>query len=484
MHHPFGQVDPASASPNDPYCGCCRSLKLGTELNQEEYPVTPSSVLVRMCCSLPITLALIVGSSGNTLAQDDPRKAMEDILPSCLPRFAEIDARIEKAGVSDASYHRVPGFPYLRSDRLLASYDAELDDPATFDTWMLQLRDNDGFSRDIELRNLGMPDQERANLLTDLRLCAVWLSFIEFSEPEKIAALKAGIQLPDPAAPVAASAAALPSTTASENARALRAVVTEDAESILARYDKLPRDELARTGMTNDGWKALAEHYAPTWLMARGSPGALVWTEDGLEVDPSQPTVYFQPTFARVGDQGLVQYHYVLWFALADGGIDGLIWRVTLDPRGRPLVHESLDAQGQRHQWFPAQALEARADLDLNLAAPLGVGQIAVTLSPDGHQVLEVAPRRAEAYPEETPYRLALYEDLLTLPLPGGGSRSAFDAQGRLRTDASQTRQPILWQLGQLRLKHADAPLPFDDPRLLEAYFTLPAMSPRELARR
>lgn len=446
--------------------------------------MAPSRLLTRRFCALPLTLALAAGITASALAQDDPRKAMEDILPSCLPRFAEIDARIEKAGVGDASYHRVPGFPYLRSDRLLASYDAELNDPATFDTWMLQLRDNDGFSRDIELRNLGMPDQERANLLTDLRLCAVWLSFIEFSEPEKVAALKAGIQLPDPAAPVAAPAAAQQAPAATDQARALRVTVTEDAAAVLARYDKLPRDELARTGMTNDGWKALAEHYAPTWLMPRGTPGALVWTEDGLRVDASRPTVYFQPTFARVGEQGLVQYHYVLWFGLANGGIDGLIWRVTLDPQGRPLVHESLDATGQHHRWFPAQPLEAKAILDLELSAPVGVGEIAVALAADSHEVLAVEARSAEAYAEEIGYRLALYEELLTLPLPGGGSRSAFDAQGRLQTDARLRQQPRLWQLGQLQLKHADSPLPFDDPRLLEAYFNLPALSPRELVQR
>lgn len=442
--------------------------------------------LARTLHLLPLALVLMASGIATSNAQDDPRQAMEEILPNCLPRFTDIDARIEKAGVADASYHRVPGFPYLRSDRLLASFDAELDDPATFDTWMLQLRDNDGFSRDIELRNLGMPDEERANLLTDLRLCAVWLSFLEFAEPEKIAALKAGIQLPEPAAPVAKPFDPAVETPAPRRLAALRATVTEDAEAILARYEKLPRDELARTGMTNDGWKALAEHYAPTWLTARGHadgrPGALVWTADGLAVDPAQPTVYFQPTFARVGDLGLVQYHYMLWFARAGGGIDGLIWRVTLDTRGRPLVYDSLDAEGQRHQWFPAQSLEVKPDLDLDLGPPLGVGAIAVTLSSDSHDVLGVQPRQEEGYPLESTYRLALYEDLLTLPLPAGGTRSAFDARGRLRVKGA--RQPTLWQLGHLRLQRSDRPLPFDHPRLLEAYFNLPQLSGREVARR
>jgi hypothetical protein len=34
---------------------------------------------------------------------DDPRAAVARMLPQCEPQFAEIDARIARAGVSDAS---------------------------------------------------------------------------------------------------------------------------------------------------------------------------------------------------------------------------------------------------------------------------------------------------------------------------------------------------------------------------------------------
>ena len=114
----------------------------------------------------------------------------------------------------------------------------------------------------------------------------------------------------------------------------------------------------------------------------------------------------------------------------------------------------------------------------------MGVGDISVALAPIHHEVIAVGASSPEGYAEETTYRLALYEDLLTLPTPDGGSRSVFDALGRLRTDAKRQPQPILWQLGQLRLKHSDQPLPFDDPRLLEAYFKLPQMTARDVAHR
>lgn len=418
-------------------------------------------------------------------AQDDPRRAMEALLPDCLPRYAEIDARIAKAGVGDASYYRVPGYPYLRSDRLLASYDAELDDPGTFDTWMLQLRDNDGFSRDIELRNLGLSDPERALLLSDLRLCAVWLSFLEFSEPEKVAELKKRIHLPEPAAPAAhtvVGADAAPDTDATVPVqRPLRPARTQDATGVLARYRKLPRDELNRTGMTQDGWTALAEHHAPIWLLARGAPGALTWSETGLVVDAQRPTVYFQPSFARMGDTALVQFHYVLWFARPAGGVDGLIWRVTLDEQGRPLMHESLDAAGQRHRWYPAQRLEPMPDVPVAVEAPMGIGPLAVSLEPSDHDVRAVQAAEAGEGPT---YQLVPYESLLTLPLPGGETRSAFDTDGRLRASGAGPASRPLWQLGHLRLRHAEQARAraFDDPRLLETYFRRPAAP--EIARR
>ena len=154
-------------------------------------------------------LSVLVALTGPAQAQterpaDDPHQAVAEFLPSCAPRFAQIDARVAEAGVGDASYRRVEGFPYLRTDRLMSSYDRELDDPDKLDAWLLQLRDNDNFSRDIELRNLGLDTRERSTLLLDMRLCAVWLSFMETGAPERLRAMIRAVRKTAEAAPSAA----------------------------------------------------------------------------------------------------------------------------------------------------------------------------------------------------------------------------------------------------------------------------------------
>src|SRR2546421_13061680 len=66
----------------------------------------------------------------------------QKFLQQCRTRYVEVDAQIQKAGVHDAAYYSVPGFPYVRTDRLMSSYRGEVSgDINTLGTWMLQLRE-------------------------------------------------------------------------------------------------------------------------------------------------------------------------------------------------------------------------------------------------------------------------------------------------------------------------------------------------------
>src|SRR5581483_11457151 len=117
-------------------------------------------------------------------APADPDTKFRAFLAQCRQQYADVDARIASAGVHDDEFFAVPGFPYVRTDRLMSAYRNEVSgDLNTRGTWMLQLRENDSIARDIELTNLGMPKFERADLLNTLRTCAVWLSFDELADP-------------------------------------------------------------------------------------------------------------------------------------------------------------------------------------------------------------------------------------------------------------------------------------------------------------
>jgi hypothetical protein len=446
-------------------------------------PTTASSSSWRAALTVGLAALCALPAYGDTQAPvDDPRAAVAKMLPECEPRYAEIDARIARAGVTDASYYRIKGFPYLRTDRLMSSFNGELDNDEALEAWLLQLRDNDQFSRDIELRNLGMETAERTALLLDLRLCAVWLSFLESTDPQRRKAMVEAAQVPEQPA-VSPAPQRTPESTSAGDMRLWRTAIDgETAERLLAHYEKLPQDPLRRKGMTSDGWQALAAHFAPTWSVAGAGPRALRWQDDGLTLDREQAAVYHLPSFARAGEQLLVQFSYFLWFASADGeSIDGLIWRVTLDPDGRPLIYDSLRADGGDHRFYLAQSLEPLRGGDLaqvDAGQITGVGPVTVRLDAGTHEVIEVVSAPAPSPSVEArSYALLPYEALLTLPRADGSTLSAFDADGRLRQPGSAIRQ---WGR-HATLSSLNAA--FDDPHLIESRFRLPeAMSPERYA--
>src|SRR5690606_21973638 len=160
------------------------------------------------------------------------------------------------------------------------------------EAWLLQLRDNDNFSREIELRNLGLDTQERSTLLLDLRLCAVWLSFFESSAPERRRALIRAVRTTaETAAAPAASASATKPVREHQAQQVWQTDKDDEAQALLARFSQLPRDALQRTGLTVDGWKALAAEFAPSWTIAstmnESAPAALAWDGERLIADTS-----------------------------------------------------------------------------------------------------------------------------------------------------------------------------------------------------
>ncbi|PTU32761.1 hypothetical protein [Stenotrophobium rhamnosiphilum] len=419
-------------------------------------------------------------------------------LTACRVAFADIDARIDKAGVRDAGYHQVEGFPYLRSDRLMASFTKEISDPETYSTWILQLRDNESFSRDIELRNLGLTNQARAGLLSDLRLCSVWLSLNELeNDTTRERMIKA---VPVPASPIAATASTSKrdaqikadfakslTQLSSPGPLALWQPETPSAdEEAPPTFDRLSHDELGRSGMTTQWWTSLAEAHAPRWLIETAGPqdrpGAPVWieTKDNgtqLSINLDQPTVYYQASYMRFGGRSLIQFVYFIFFPSSTPNaapLDGMAWRVTLDPDGKPLVYDSVRMDGSDHLWFPAQTLPTHALPQDQNALALALQTVpsepwAVRLKSEDHLARRLVPVAADSTAKK--YTLKPYEDLLTLSLPKGGTRSIYGPTGLL---ASAKSPSAPWQFGALPATPNGTHY-FDDPYLIETVFVAPA---------
>lgn len=405
----------------------------------------------------------------------------QQFLDSCRERYAEVDARIDAAGLRDAAYYRVPGFPYLRTDRLLSSYRGELDSLDRLGTWMLQLREYDSIARDYELENLGLSRYERGGLLNDLRVCAVWMSFADLGDEPRKAQLLAAAQVPDEPAAVTADAAARKaqreallrrfSEPLSADAKLrLWTPAAVDDEGPLPDLGAVSRDELGRVGLLVSAWPKLARRFAPPLLMdaaARLGQPALDDDQGHARLDARTAVVHYLPGYARVGGRTYVQLSYFIWFATADGkSLDGLIWRVTLDDQSRPLLYDSLRMDGAEPAWFPVQPqrLGPRPPVE-------GLPTLPQAQLPEGRPVLRLAGgdhhlQRLVAVPSGVPtqaYQLQAYEDLSALPQPGGGSRGLFDPNGQVA--GSAPRQWGHHALGAEGHRH------FDDPRLIEALF-------------
>lgn len=81
---------------------------------------------------------------------------------NCRAQYAEMDARIDAAGVRHAQFYRVPGYPYLRTDRLLATFGPQVSGLEDVSEWVRRMRELDQESRDYEYKNFGLGDVEAA----------------------------------------------------------------------------------------------------------------------------------------------------------------------------------------------------------------------------------------------------------------------------------------------------------------------------------
>jgi hypothetical protein len=169
--------------------------------------------------------------------------------------------------------------------------------------------------------------------------------------------------------------------------------------------------------------------------------------------------------------------------------MDGLVWRVTLDPDGTPLVYDSIHPCGCYHLFFPTAGVAARPreeSIDEGLFVPQPVrapraDEVVVLRLESGSHYLQ----RVTIEPRSEPARRYALDDdrrLAVLPRPGGGTHSAYGSDG-LVPGSERGERLFFWPMGiasagQMRQwgRHATAFVGrrhFDDPLLLDSYFEL-----------
>jgi hypothetical protein len=428
----------------------------------------------------------------------------------CAQWYRALDEATEAAGVGDAQYTRVAGFPYMRVDRLLASLRerARASEPA-FQAFAERLRELDLESRRYELDNLprerleslpGMKASSPGGAVRRTQECARLLREIDLAKPAARAALLKAAQVPDDYSDASRALGLYPIARLAFIAGVRRAEEELAAPfhgepnlppgASLIRYAPplSPPVEraavaaiLGRAQLDALGFPALSERelariaaaYAPSFEIAVSADydrfGELRWRRDAAVpwVDASQAAVYVHPAYSRYrdgngGDRILLQMVYTLWFPerppsgavdLLSGALDGIMWRATLAPDGEPILYDSIHPCGCYHQFFPTPRARPRPAPDPAeewAFVPQTLPRIAEGVRP----VVRIASRThyiervslVRGADSIARYALRDYDELRSLPKPGG-RRSAFGPDG-LIAGTERAERFLFWPMG------------------------------------
>jgi hypothetical protein len=483
-------------------------------------------------------LLTVVLCAGACAQLPSPRTAAGlDEAARCERLYADMDRAVRQAGVADGAAARLQGYPYVRVDRLLASFAAETTDPDRFAAWVARMQALDRDARKAELANL--PAAERARLQTgatptsidaELKRCADLLGARDLATAQQRDAFRAQAQVPDdydtwkrvvglywltripfaggvrnyqtqvqavfeqPVQDLPVRGRLVAYVPPAANPASLGEV-----EAILARSRRNP---LAIPEPDASDAERLFAAYAPIWMVDEYDDndriGTLVLGEDArASVDTVKPVVYRRLAHTRYRDQVLLQLVYSVWLParpktsaldLLGGHLDGVVWRVTLGPDGTPLVYDSIHSCGCYQQFFPtsrAQALPPENTLDeqafvpQRLPAVTAGNRIAVRLQSGTHYIQRVLVSNVT---DGIGYTFVSYDDLRSLPNPAGGRRSAFRPDGIVPSSERGERY-VFWPMGVREPgamrewgRHATAFVGrrhFDEARLIERYFVL-----------
>jgi hypothetical protein len=438
----------------------------------------------------------------------------DDTVGYCARLFADVDRRVDTLGVRDSGNPRVPGFPYLRVDRFSAALAQRVDADAARKAWWTRLAQLDDEARGAELSNaaLDVDDLARCRVLLAAADAAVFdtlLAAATVPDDYSMTMRTFGVY-PLTRLPFAAGVArwqadtratfAAPLETLPVRGKLVRyAVITPEpaAVKLPAGADALGVPVLSRFDRT-----ALLIRHAPLLEIdvagEHDRPGTMALDAgDRAVVDPARAVAYTRVAYTLLASEVHLQLVYTFWFSerpaasafdVLAGRLDGLVWRVTLDRDGTPLVYDSIHPCGCFHLFFPTERMRSRPapdTLDETMFSPQAARvpgpqeAIVLRVEAGSHylQRVSVGPRAAA-----NGYRLDDERRLTALARPAGGTRSAYGPDG-LVAGTERAERWFFWPMGiessgQMRQwgRHATAFVGrrhFDDPLLFDAYFEL-----------
>ena len=185
---------------------------------------------------------------------------------------------------------------------------------------------------------------------------------------------------------------------------------------------------------------------------------------DTLQLDVNNPTVYTQLSYTRFYGKTLLQLNYLAWMPerpksgaadLLAGKFDGVLWRVTLDEDGVPLIYDAIHPCGCYHMFFPTARLEMIAPPDRYVewafspreAMSVDIDStIIVTAETRTHYLANVSETSMGDEDMIKTYQLAPYDELRSMSSVIG-ARSIFDQHG-LVPGTERGERFLFWPMG------------------------------------
>ena len=453
--------------------------------------------------------------------------------------FEELDRAVYRSGNRNGAYFTVDGFPYLRADRFLVSLKGRLKNDARKDQWVHLMQQRDLAARKTEIQTLRTAEVEKLAAAFGFLPERGILQAKAISYSDKLLAhdrvqsdfyevLLAAVQDSDEYSILMrifglSPVAAIPVAIVTHN------VFDEMAEWHQQPFDTLqtlgtltafgPSETLEFSGKTAGeilkrsvqnplaiplpsvvDRKALSLMFAPVIIQDLAAdydrPGAMVWGDTKLEIDPDDPRAYYYFTHAYYKNEPVLQINYVFWYSarggpnsplIERGPIDGLTIRVSLAGSGRPFMVDMMNNCGCYHFFVPRKEKVKQIR-----PSPLAIDAFVPTWLPDDfprkrltirivsgwHQVANVGARKIPA--GFTPYRLEPYQRLEMLPKNDTHHESMFTARG-IGKHTERVESDIFIpmgvpQVGRMRQRGHHAikfvgRAHFDDPHLFDKHF-------------
>jgi len=440
------------------------------------------------------------------------RSESEHLQSACLGVFAAAEQAVLAAGVMDTDAARIPGYPHLRINRFLSSFREEVHGDG-YRFWLKQLQTlaNQGWG--VEIRNLPTPYEQKlqktiqavlpspAATIDALHYCSNQLLLSQVdndsnrNELKKVATVADNYRTWERIIGIYPLTAWLFKIGIAQWHEKTVDLYKQPLEQLQVLGQLIRYEPLAETGLANSVQIAeilkkssnnplkiplpdekerrlLFNSFAPLFeIDVATNDDRIGYPELQKQAAPrintDRPTVFQHLSHTRLGNRVLLQLNYTIWFPsrpkksvfdLLGGHLDGITWRVTLLPNGKPWLFDTIHNCGCYHLFFPTQytgAIDQQTRFTESYFVPQRHALIikqamrpVVRIAAKTHYIDRVYFDPNQSY-QVIRYHWDTTDNLRSLTLKDGGYRSLFREDGII-AGTERNERYLFWPMGIL----------------------------------